>query len=233
MINMTIDLSEMIDIGDSIEDAILTSMQNTLSVAKYEWQRRAQSELRTTRLDYLLGLTVEDAKRFDKVYNGSIGLNGTLANMIESGFGSFDEKIGFAKSSRKHASKNGGWYLTIPFRHGIPNTTSYNPMPNNIYAKAKKLKSGQSLSIQGGQKTSWTGYQHKNNIYDGLKRVVKSYNSASQSQYMTFRRVSDKSAPSSWQHPGYKGVKIANQIEPLVMNTLQRELTNNLNKVLS
>ena len=45
-------------------------------------------------------------------------------------------------------------------------------------------------------------YKHKNPIFEGLQKGNKLYNS----QYTTFRRVSDKSAKSaknSWIHPGF------------------------------
>lgn len=49
-----------------------------------------------------------------------------------------------------------------------------------------------------------TGYQHKSGIYEGMYRIRKRYERATQSKYMTFRIVSDKSDPKSWWHPGYK-----------------------------
>lgn len=158
--------------------------------------------------------------------------------MLEYGFGPFDEKLGFSKSSRKHTTKNGGWWLVIPFRHSTPGSYLYgNPMSKQIYSQAKALGDKERLSVQGGQKTSWTGYVHKNNIDDGLTRIIKTYHNAEtgkktkQSQYMTFRKVSNNSDPLSWWHPGYKGVKMAEQLQDFALKTLERELTKNLAKI--
>jgi len=77
----------------------------------------------------------------------------------------------------------------------------------------KGLKWGESL--QGTEKrypagqNPTTGYQHKAGIYEGMYRIRKRYEKATQSKYMTFRVVSDKSDPSSWWHPGYKAHHIA------------------------
>lgn len=228
--------------GTSISSAVQASIVTSLAVIKDEWQRRVQQRLNSTRPLYLLGLD------FDSViyplnndpFAGAVMLKGTLANMLESGFPAFDEKIGFSKSSRKRISKDGGWYLTIPMRHSTPNSFMYGkPMPKNIYTQVKKLNHKEHLNIQGGQKTSWTGYVHKNNIYDGLTRIIKSYHNpdtgkvTKQSQYLTFRRVSDKSDPLSWMHPGYTGVKIAEELKPFALQTLERELQRNLAKALT
>jgi hypothetical protein len=45
-------------------------------------------------------------------------------------------------------------------------------------------------------------YRHKKSIYDGMVKVTSGYGKTSQSKYLTFRVVSEKSAPYSWWHPG-------------------------------
>ena len=229
-------------VGSALADAVQLSIMNSLAVVKDEWQRRVQQKLNSTRPLYLLGLD------FDSVvypYNndpfaGAVVLRGKFPNMLEAGFPAFDEKIGFSKSNRRHTTKSGGWYLTIPMRHSTPGSFMYGrPMPKNIYGQARKLNNREHLSIQGGQKTSWTGYVHKNNIYDCLTRIIKSYHNpntgktTNQSQYFTFRRVSDKSDPLSWMHPGYSGVKMAEELSPFALQTLERELKKNLSSALS
>ena len=148
-------------------------------------------------------------------------------------------KTGFSNSPRKHTSKNGGWYLTIPYRHSTPNSFMYGqPMSKERYAQAKQLGNKQSLSVKGDVKTSWTGYVHKSNIDDGLTRIVKSYKNVNtgkttnQSQYYTFRRVSNNSDPLSWRHPGHVGVKIADSLESYASQIFKAEVEKNLSKVL-
>ena len=222
-------------IVDPLENALRNSVQTSLSIIRDRWQREAQNRLKATRTDYLLGLDFNSIvyPLDSDGFIGSVELNGKLPNMIESGFSSFDMKIGFGKSSRVKKTKDGGWYLTIPFRHSIPNSNgSFGaPMPKDIYKVAKKLAPGSKMSVKGNLGKSWTGYQHKSNIYDGLQRIVKSYNKATQSQYYTFRRVSNNSDPMSWHHPGYVGAKIAESIMPFARQTFVDALVHNLSAI--
>lgn len=224
-------------LGSKISTAISLSIQTSLAVVRDEWVRRIQNTLHSTRPLYLEGLDFRSIiyPLGQDVFSGAVQLQGKLPNRLEFGFPAFDEKIGFSKSSRKKITNNGGWYLTIPYRHSTPGAYLYgNPMSPQIYAQAKKLKHKESLSVKGGQKTSWTGYVHKNNLDDGLTRIIKSYHNpntgkvTNQSQYLTFRRVSNKSDPLSWMHPGYSGVKMVEQLQDYALKTLERELNKNL-----
>lgn len=227
-------------LGPQISQALSVSVQNSLAVVRSEWIRRVQNSLNSTRPLYLLGLDFDSVvyPLNNNPFSGAVMLRGKFPNMLEQGFPAFDQKIGFSKSSKKHTSKDGGWYLTIPFRHSVPGSFMYgNAMSKEIYSQAKQLGNGGRLSVKGDQKTSWTGYVHKNNIYDGLTRVVKSYNNpntgktTNQSQYFTFRRVSDKSDPLAFWHPGYKGVKLAQQLETYALQIFKAEVEKNLSRI--
>lgn len=104
----------------------------------------------------------------------------------------YDMKPGFRNSPKAHHTKDGGWYVNVPFRHKAAS------MPRSIYNQARQLDSGESLVISDPLLTSWTGYKHKANKYSGLRRMVNN----TYGKYYTFRRVSDKSDPMSWWHPG-------------------------------
>lgn len=52
-------------------------------------------------------------------------------------------------------------------------------------------------------------YTHKSAKYEGLVRVeASSSEKEKRGQYMTFRRVSDKSDPNSWFNGGIEGKKL-------------------------
>lgn len=225
-------------VSQKATNAIQLAITTSLALVKDKWQSEVQHQLHSTIPLYLQGLDFNSVVYpfGNDVFSGAVVLNGQLPNMLESGFAAFDEKVGFSKSSKKHTSKDGGWYLTIPLRHSTPGSFMYGPpMTDQIYSQAKLLANRQHLTIKGGQKTSWTGYVHKNNIYDGLTRVIKSYSNsnAKQSQYFTFRRVSNKSDKKSWWHPGYSGVKISDTLEPYAMKIFKKELEKNLVAMLS
>ena len=217
-----------------IVEATQSALQATLAAIMDRWQTEAKEKLRSTAADYLMGLDASS-----KVYpyqedplSGAVILRGEMPNAVESGYSAFDIKVGFAKSERKHQKKKGkGWFMHIPMRHGTPGSFNYGTsMPTNIYKEAKKLKQRDSLVVEGGQRVSWTGYQHKNNIYDGLTRILKQYSKATQAKYTTFRTVSDTSDPKSWMHPGYKGVKIAESLERYAYETFKYNLERNLSR---
>ena len=236
--NITVDVSNL-KINDQLSPQIATAIrgaiQSSLAMVRDRWQQEVQQKLKSSRMLYLQGLG------FDSVvypidsdgFAGAVQLKGKFPNLLETGFSAFDIKRGFEKSPKAHKSKSGGWYLTIPFRHSTPNSNGMygSPLPKDVYKSARKLPNGGRLSFPGAGDKSWTGYQHKNKKYDGLTRIVKSYQNANQSQYFTFRRVSNNSDPMSWWHPGYAGLKIAAKLMPFARSTFLDMLTNNLNGI--
>lgn len=223
--DIKVDLSKynLNQLNSQVDIAIQSAVSVSLAVVRDKWISKTQSSLNSTRPAYLLGLDMNSiVYPYEKnPFSGAVVLHGKFPNMLEQGFPAFDEKIGFSKSSRKITSKDGkNWYLTVPMRHSTPSAFMYGrPMPQSIYKQAKQLQDRESLKDSSQPKTSWTGYQHKSSIYNGLTRIIKSYINpitnavTKQSQYMTFRRVSSKSDSSSWWHPGYQGVHIAKSLQ--------------------
>lgn len=236
--NITVDVSNL-KINDQLSPQIATAIrgaiQSSLAIVRDRWQQEVQQKLKSSRMLYLQGLG------FDSImypidsdgFAGAVQLKGKFPNMLEKGFPAFDIKAEFSKSSKVHKSKSGGWYLTVPFRHSVPNSNGMfgDSMPKGVYKAARKLTSGGRLSFPGAGDKSWTGYQRKNTKYDGLTRIVKSYQNTNQSQYYTFRRVSNNSDSMSWWHPGYGGVKVADKLLPFARSTFMDMLATNLNGI--
>jgi hypothetical protein len=153
-----------------------------------------------------------------------------IAQDLENGTGPWDMKPMLLGGPKARMGKNGK-YNIIPFRHGT--SSGYSPnnnfptMPKDVYKQARELKA----SVKSGNGIKWggrltgtegkyapghnptSGYQHKNGKYEGMVRVEKTYAKATQSKYLTFRIVSEHSAPGSWIHPGYKAHHIASSVE--------------------
>lgn len=152
-----------------------------------------------------------------------------IAEQIERGCGPFDMKPSLLGGPKARIGKNGR-YNIIPFRHGVSEKYSPNnnfpTMPQDIYKKARQLKASvkQAAAMKWGGKLTGTeiahpagknpttGYQHKSGRFENMVRIEKTYKAATQSKYMTFRVVSDKSADSSWWHPGYDAHNIAKAV---------------------
>lgn len=212
----------MIDIGKDLEDVASGIYKATIAKARDSWVKQAQSKLGSSREEYIeaIGAPVDTSKT-----SGYIELKGTFPNMIEHGFGQFDMKVGFSKSPKKEEivkdEKTGritGWYLTIPLRHKTPGNGP-SAMPRNIYKEAKKMDHGEQLSeilvraLGYGPEISHAGYKWQNSKYDNIQRSIKTYDSGyKRSTYTSFRRVSNKSNPRSWIHPGRKAANLTSQV---------------------
>ena len=146
-----------------------------------------------------------------------------IAEQLETGTGPWDMKPMLLNGPKARFGKNGK-YNIIPFRHGTGDKhapdNNFKTMPKKVYEQARQLKAsvkqgnamkwGGKLPAQGAPGSNPTsGYRHKNQKHEGMVRIEKQYKAATQSQYMTFRVVSEKSAPGSWIHPGYEAHYIA------------------------
>lgn len=215
-----------------MQTAVSSAIRDTVEVVKDEWEQTARRKLKSTFPDYYMGLNEYNSVEFPDEMTGVITLRGKWPNMLETGFPPFDMKKGFKRSERATRTGKGGWYLTIPMRHRTPNSTGLmvggNPMPRDIYNQARKLQPKQRLTGTEDRyppQTSWTGYQHKSGLYEGMIRNIKQYPKAQQGTYYTFRRVSNKSDPTAWWHPGFDGVHAMQYIRPFAQDMLNIALT--------
>lgn len=221
-----------IDISDFVSTWSLTTQETELFINNvldqvgqrfYEyWYQEAGDNLKQTKHEYQRGLYIEKPSD-DSII---VGLVGWLPNALEQGLQPFDMKEGFSKSGkRKPAYRKGGstgWYLTVPFRHGTPGIIAESGifsgvMPQKVYEAARNAaKNNRSLmdtdlpaefQIKGIRpevvnlvtKQVFQEYKHKSSIWQGMVKSNKQHHS----QYVTFRRVSDQSDPSSWIHSGF------------------------------
>lgn len=188
-----------------------------------EWTNLVTKNLRSTRQDYLRAMSYDRISSNEAIFTLHWSKENPLPIMLEVGCEPFDEKIGFAQSSKKKMRKGGGWYLTIPFRHATSEALGeagfFNSiMPKQIEILAKKadqpLKQKalpQPLNTPGQRDVinrmnkNVEAYKHKFSIYAGLVRKdISSTVKENRGGYFTFRRVSDKSDPLSWWHEGFE-----------------------------
>lgn len=264
MLKIDLDIRPLVAGYNVSRQEVLDLAQRTVEVVTWnlynEIHKVASNDLRRTRDLYVRNLNQPEFGRL----TGTIVLTGSLPNMIESGATAFDMKQGFSKSTKKKQKKDGGWFLTIPFRWATPGSIADSPafsmvMPQEVYEIAKGLKGGRT-SFMGMKRTSRgitgaelsktpfgssgmragfssleTGvthkeYRHRAPLAQGMIKQSMFYESAMQSKYMTFRRVSDRSDKNSWIHPGISARKFFDQairsldISTIVANTVDNEL---------
>jgi len=216
------------DLSNKIQEFSLSPVEaRTLSVYVLDrvveeymskWQALVNTNLHSSRDEYKRAMYADRPNDKTAVI-GLTSRDSKLAMMIEMGASAFDEKAGFEKSSLKTEKKDGGWYLTIPFRHAVGDeimnvfaagskTTLLDLMKQGNTVTAADLPEGhneaQVHSIMGTPSNPLIEYTHKSPIFEGMKRYdISSTQKEKRGGYMTFRRVSDKSDPDSWFHPGF------------------------------
>lgn len=122
---------------------------------------------------------------FRQATPGALGESAAFANIMPEGVYSAIKTKDAAMSSPS-GSRRGGSGLKpseIPKQYRIPRTRAM------IVTKNKTFEE----------------YKHKHSIYEGMVKNKQTYESASSSTYVTFRRVSKNSDPNSWIYPGMEG----------------------------
>lgn len=213
------DLTSQFALTQRDVDDLISGVIGQLSKRLYvEWENEAKQRLKGTKTEYIRSL-----KYFTEgPLSGGVMLVGVLPNMIESGAEPFDMKAGFLASPKVKTGKSGGRYLTILFRYASAGSVGESSafsgvLPASVEKVVKAIgNSRKKVTIPSPYDTKKTRmrietpkgrvfeeYHHKNSIYEGVTRQQKTYHKASGSQYMVFRRVSDKSDGNSWIHPGF------------------------------
>jgi hypothetical protein len=203
------------------------------------WEQGVDRKLNSTRSAYKAGMSM----RYIDDYNLEFQLEGKgfakLGLMIERGVSPFDIKEGFERSPKAKRNEDGGWYLTIPFRHATSSAIAEsgafaNRMPKPVEKIAKKSSSplrlpdlppefqnkGKRAELVGSDNLVIKEYKHKSAIFEGLTHGKKEHHG----QYTTFRRVSDNSDPLSWIHMGFEEHNfmgkalnsLTNEFEPII-----------------
>lgn len=197
------------------------------------WVTFAQNQLRSTSRTYIQGLQMEPGEMIWKIH-----LVGQMPNMVEQGWAGGDMRRWMLKSPKAKMGANGP-YLDIPFRHGTAGTSGRNvgtSMPAAINRAAAKLSPtfpGQPASVATGMRRLMAGgpgiskqantilntvtKPHTASIYQGMVRnATMTPKGPKTSGYMTFRRISAKGNPASWQHGGIKPHRLAEQVQKYV-----------------
>lgn len=176
---------------------------------------------------YAASIAAPDAMEYpfdgDPFHGRVIATDQRLAGRIERGYASFDMKPSLLAGPASKVGQDGTRYTTVPFTHSTPGSVGQKgaPMAESIYAQAAKLPHGGRLRLEGEAATYGlrsklpagvnlqatarglpgpmvAPYTWKVSPYESMVRAGK----AGHTTYRTFRRVSERSDPSSWIHPG-------------------------------
>ena len=264
---ITIDLSGLkgqFGIDDKTLDQLTETCVKAVTAAIYaNWEALAKKKLKSTREEYIQNIIHVDKGRFNK----QIILTGVVPNMVEQGASAFDIKEGFRKSPKVRYTipvygkkgnmlrSGGAWYLTIPFRIGVPGTLGQagftGQMPQEVYDIMRKRGNRIALradeipapynipqsraAIQATpQNPYYAQYTHKSSIYEGLTKRTAQYGKTTQNTYGTFRRAGANSDPLSWIHKGISAYRLADEAVNItdVDTIVENEVTTFLDTIL-
>lgn len=249
--------------ANTINQLTETCVQAVTAAVMVNWTALVKKELGSTREEYLQNINKVDVGRFAK----QIVLTGVLPNMLESGASPFDIKEGFKRSPKarhtiakynkrgKVISPGGDWYLTVPFRIGIPTSLGQagfsGSMPTEVYDIMRKRATAAPLTIgeipspynvprsrsaiaSSPRNPYYAEYVHKTSVYEGLTKRTAQYGKTTQNTYGTFRRAGEKGDPLSWIHRGLVARHFADRaVEMTDVDTIvENEVTTFLESVL-
>lgn len=160
-------------------------------------------------------------------------LKDPVAAIMEDGASAFDIKRQMLSKAKKF-SKKGIPYIDVPFAHqarSIPSGmrkaisrkaaaegTSTTRLPSKTPGRQfTRTLHKRTLGIPFGTKKQKVA--HKRGIHDDLTR--HSGGPKKGASYQTIRRISAKSAPGSWWHPGFKGLKLLKKVVPSLNADIQ------------
>jgi len=234
----TSDLESEFSLSPEDIEVMIDNTVKAISLEYYRlWQDKASKGLKSTRQRYLDSLIYVDEGAMKAAI--ILRDEDPLPMMLEEGASEFDQKQAFEQSNKKKRSVDGGWYLTIPMRYATPQALGESEifagvLPQEVYEKIKPAETNiptgagmrseglklEDIPAQFQEKTvrqaipksklleARQDYISRSSRFEGLMKV-KDITTGQTSGYMTFRRVSDKSDPSSWIHTGLESRNFA------------------------
>ena len=224
LVPFTINVSPLVQQYALTREQVDTLMDNVVKgvTARFAQQLEitVQNNLHSTRQIFTNAIKVVDTGRL--MGRVLVDYSNKLVQKLEEGSPPWDMKESLLASPKAKTAKDGSKYITIPFRWGVPGTIGdsgvfSNIMPQDIYSEAKGLQNKQSLGfndlpkdfqqlksrekIVSGDKV-FEKYVHKSLIYQGITKYTDPV--TNQNTYHSFRRVSSKSDPNAFIHPGFK-----------------------------
>lgn len=143
---------------------------------------------------------------------GALGENAAFSNILpQEIYDSIQENVQPTKTGADGKKISGGGLKSIHI-----------PAPFSEVKKREKIGSGEGEMAE---------YTHKSSLFEGITKVQKTYESATQNQYFSFRTVSENSDSNSWIH---RGIKAYNFFEKALrnQNDLDNQVENSIDKFL-
>lgn len=146
-----VNMGALVNLGALPKLITVRAGRNLIDAARAKWIHLAQTQLNSSRLDYIQGIQTPELDGHAYV----ITLEGKLANMIEHGYDAFQlqETLLGDNTTGWHTAEDGGRYRAIPFRHKTPGSgpVGGQAMGSQFVAQAAQLV-GQKAAEQAAFK---------------------------------------------------------------------------------
>lgn len=260
----TSELSQEFNLNERQIKQLLDNIVKSVTYEVYRnWHNEASKSLGKTRNTYLQNLIVVDEGLMKGAI--VLRYDNPLVKMLEEGAPPRDMKIAFENSKKAKKKVDGGWYLTVPFRFAASTSLGESEvfsgiLPKEVHEKVKSFEP--NIPLGGGLRSRalkldeipkqyqektvrkeipetptsrlFKEYVSKTSKYEGIVKV-KDLSTNQTRGYMSFRRVSDKSDPDSWIHPGIEEgnfmEKGLNQAEQFLPDLIDSQIQNYLNSL--
>lgn len=247
------------EVLDMLPAAVLHELLADLAdAARSEWIRLAQSRLQTSRGDYIRGIQPVQMG----IGQATIALVGVVPHVVEDDMKAMDMRevlLGShvpVGSPGKKQAEDGGFYRSIPYRHGTPGSGGAAGVPmgraytqimaeadakklgKKVYRAAKKL-GAHTTDPYSGTRTAGDRLQaglapklrpdHATDIYAGMIREQKTYEKATQNQYVTFRTVAvgplgEPRGTAKWVRGATSGQHLAAEVNQFIGTIVNQTL---------
>lgn len=218
------------DLSYEVQQQIEAEIQNVARMGYDMIVASAQTDLQSSRQDYLSGLKFHTLGPNEFL----IVLEGQLPNSLEAGYPGFDIREGMLKSKKivevgsraglpwVQKARDGHKYAHVPFEHRpfskAAKSSDLNEAIRKLnainmegieqkFTKIFKDPSGNPLEGKVASVREVKGFPN----LDGITKYQKKYKDAVQSVYLTYRTVSENGHP--WMHKGYEGAHFFDRAE--------------------
>lgn len=230
------------NVGEASEAALQGIVTSIMDGARARWVELATEKLKSTAATYIAG--IQPVVGDPATTSARVELLGKLPNLVEQGMSAMDLHQAFLAPGKGRRTSS-GWARAIPFRHATPGAGYAAGVPMgaayaghaNVASPVKLGRAVHKAALQLAATTStpsggvaWGGRLreglapmlkpypvHLTDIYAGMYRQEKTYENATQNQYITFRTISihDDGSPNpqgTWIHPGIPPAMIAEEV---------------------
>jgi hypothetical protein len=188
--------------------------------------KESSRQLTATAAAYQRGISAQDMVTLDKA-GVTIRIIDPVAKALELGYNAYDIKaVMLAKATKQ--TKKGEPYIDVPMEHAASSLPKSVRQAMRKTTRLRQHTAGRVFTreLRYGKKRIMTTVEHKRGLYDDL--IKQPVSVVGTNRFLTIRRISAKSAATSWMHPGFAGVHILAKLKPALQPQIRKLVVDQL-----